>query len=183
MNNLYAKDQNNVFFQTEIIKNADPETFEYVDYPFTKDKNNVYYEAQKIESADAATFELFKDTYKDYSRDKDHVFYKNSIVSGVDPETFEKFIGSNCWIDKNHVFINGEIIKNSHAPTFGYFHDKSAYSGDKNDIYYNNVGMNVDLPSFRILGKGFAIDKNHVYGDGKILEQYNIETFNIKATH
>jgi hypothetical protein len=38
----YAKDNNFVFFNNEIIINADPATFEVLEFPYARDKNDVY---------------------------------------------------------------------------------------------------------------------------------------------
>lgn len=179
----YAGDKNNIFFQDSIIENADYKSFKKVDYLFSKDKNKVYFESKIIENADPASFETFSSTYKNYSRDKDHVFFENAIVEGADPETFEMFIGSDYWIDKDHVFINGMMLENSDARTFEYFHDLSSYCRDKNNVYYNNKITGADRASFRIIGNGLAIDKNHVYSSGQISDQYDVKTFNIKDTY
>ena len=48
----YDKDENNVYYDGEIIEGADPETFKYLRLGYAKDKNNVYYDGKIIKGAD-----------------------------------------------------------------------------------------------------------------------------------
>lgn len=46
---MYAKDKNSVYFLGDIIKDADPNSFELLEKPYyTKDKNYVYLSSTKF---------------------------------------------------------------------------------------------------------------------------------------
>ncbi|MBX2921125.1 MAG: DKNYY domain-containing protein [Chitinophagaceae bacterium] len=46
----YGKDKFNVFYETEIVKNADLKTFQVLNnQDSTKDRNHIYYHGEKVE--------------------------------------------------------------------------------------------------------------------------------------
>ncbi len=85
-NEHYALDKNYAYFRNEIIKGADPNTFEPLSTFISKDKNNAFAAENKITGVDIATFEVI-DSH--YSKDKNYVYYLKKIVEGADPKTFE----------------------------------------------------------------------------------------------
>jgi hypothetical protein len=116
----YAKDKNAVYYTTEytteIVPDADPETFTPVSdrdvyvYNYGKDKNFVYYQITKIPGVDPKTvIVLFQPKYAQcnsltgYIKDSAHVFYNESMASGADSSTFE-VLGGGYGKDKNGIW-------------------------------------------------------------------------------
>lgn len=77
--NAYADDQTpypHDRYEYDEVIDADPKTFECIDYYYAKDKNNIYYWTKKIEGVDFATFEIL-----DWPRAKDkNYIYKEGFV-------------------------------------------------------------------------------------------------------
>jgi len=61
---MYQKDKNNVYYNGEIIKNANPKSFTAFNSFISKDDNTVYSHGQKInEIKDPSSFEIMRDYY------------------------------------------------------------------------------------------------------------------------
>ena len=87
--NFYAKDKNFVFKNDKILKDADPENFQFLKKShYQKDKNFVFFRGKKIKNADAATFKILKNI--DFAKDKNFVFKNGEILKDADPENFYK---------------------------------------------------------------------------------------------
>ena len=67
----WGADKSFVFSQWFKLENSDPETFQFLDLPFSKDKNNVYYFHEPLDGADPSSFEIIKGNV---GRDKNAVF-------------------------------------------------------------------------------------------------------------
>jgi hypothetical protein len=78
-----------------LLKNADAYSFEELDIGYGKDKKNVYLEGRLIKNADPETFEIIdfvdrnKSQYKCYSKDKNYVFYFGEQIQNANPKTFQ----------------------------------------------------------------------------------------------
>ncbi len=70
-NSEYARDKNSVFFVGQIIKNADPQSFELLENGYAKDRDNVFLDTETVIFADPATFVQLEFPY---SKDARHVF-------------------------------------------------------------------------------------------------------------
>ena len=82
---MWGKDKNRIFFFHEEIKNADPETFETLDWGYSRDKENAYCESDVIACADSETFEIsFNEENKTWhGEDKDNLFFCDVDASSV----------------------------------------------------------------------------------------------------
>ncbi len=129
----YSRDTKNVYYRDKKIKNADPETFQFLpnEYFFAKDKNLVFHDEHIIEGADPETFEIVPyATYMErnrYGKDKNNVFYINweytAMLKNADPKTFEHVIydgdsNSQYGKDKNHVFYHEKQVKDADVKSF-----------------------------------------------------------------
>ena len=63
--NPYSKDKNNVYYNQEIILDADVKTFVLIGDNFGKDAQNVYYQNQLLRGVDASSFKKDGTFYKD----------------------------------------------------------------------------------------------------------------------
>ena len=87
INDTYSKDDNNIFYSSIIIEDADIESFQIVDYPYSKDNNNVYIHSKLLEGADAQSFSIVKSGY--FAKDKNFVYdMEGEIIEDADPATF-----------------------------------------------------------------------------------------------
>lgn len=71
---IFARDKNNVYFNNQIIKGADPKTFIHISSAFAKDNLRVYYEGQGFENSDPATFVLEQNPTGKVAQDKNLVY-------------------------------------------------------------------------------------------------------------
>jgi len=64
-NDSYSKDKNNVYYDEEVIPDADAKTFVIMGDYFGKDAKNAYYKSQLLKGVDAPSFKKQGDFYKD----------------------------------------------------------------------------------------------------------------------
>lgn len=153
-------------------------SFQVLDYQYAKDAQNAFYLGNKMKGADPARFELLGHRY---SRDGQHVFFGADQVAGADPQTFVPFrenensSGTTVYArDKNGIYINEKRFAGVDLATFKILDEK--YSIDRNGVYFNTTQVrNADPNSFKVypqyFGNADAEDKNHKYGDGKVVEE------------
>jgi hypothetical protein len=190
---LYTKDKDNLYYQDEILKLADPQTFHYINYGYSKDKDNVYYQDEILKLADPQTFSMvtyhsannqyeFRYPYRPgviidvsldyhnyyiqmYYADKNNVYFKDKIIESADPETFQ-YIGNGRAKDKNNVYFKDKIIESAEVEKYDTI---EAYSPlDIAEYFFseflqNETSNNADTGSFKYLGDNYAKDINNVY--------------------
>ena len=107
--NGYATAGTLVFFEGKPLKDVDLESLEKIYYHYWKDKQRVYFENELLQDADPNTFELLKNTrgrVTDFGRDANSVFYKSRKLEGVNPSTFVKS-GKDRW--RNDRWTDGNL--------------------------------------------------------------------------
>jgi len=184
IDSFYAKDSSNYYsiksdqinFTIETI-NCNHPTFKILEYPYSQDQDRVYYEGKIFKDAQVGSFQIIK---YPYSKDKQHVYYENKIINGADPKSFALFTenelsrGETYYSkDKNNIYINAKPFTGVDPVTFRILDEK--YTMDKSGVYYKMLKVkNADPASFKVyphyMGDADAEDKNHKYGDGKIVE-------------
>jgi hypothetical protein len=118
--NLYGKDESNVYYENEIIPGADPNTFKHLKEGFAIDKNRAYYYNDSIANSSQKKFEII-DGY--YSKDWKNVFYtdKSLNVCSVNDFSFvykdeESFLGrwstDGCYYYFNNYKVPSNDYKN-----------------------------------------------------------------------
>lgn len=75
----YSKDKNHIYYNQEIIPDADVKTFIPIGRDFGKDTKNVYYQKQRLEGVDAASFKKDGDFYKDKRGNKFSALTGNKV--------------------------------------------------------------------------------------------------------
>lgn len=75
----WAKDSQCIYFQGNILENADINTFQLLDKKYTKDKNKVFYKSEHIESANPDTFNIKKRDY--IATDEDRCYLSGKLVN------------------------------------------------------------------------------------------------------
>ena len=184
----YKKDDNYVYFGTDIVVGADPKTFEIINEQFAKDKTHVYYEGDVLEDSDSSTFipgSIPKDKSNVYllltceNNQWDQCYQK---VEGADPATFQPFAGG-LYKDKSHIFYGTRMILDADLATFA-FHDGSKYGYsywyDKNYIFvatYNGIGtIKEKCKDLTQIGGYYLKCGNKVYYGDKFLVGADAET-------
>lgn len=144
---------------------ADPNTFVILSSYYAKDKNNLYYKAERLE-VDINSYILIKDKYV---KDKNAVFCGADKIMNVDALTFEYDEERSCLHDKNHVFINTlnketkelGIITEADPQTYTLI--KKYWAKDKDNYFFSNTKIDVDVPTFQFIAEEVAYDKNKIY--------------------
>lgn len=103
----FAQDKNGFYFFGEPMK-VDPDTFQVLSNTHSKDKNGVYYGVHTMEDADPKTFEVINYviySQTPYSKDKTHVYYQWMKIEDADIETFEILDDSGHSKDKSWFYL------------------------------------------------------------------------------
>ena len=188
LKNGYAKDKNNIYYNSFIIEEADMNSFEILSSDFSKDKNYFYFDGGKIKNIDVKTVKFFEKSFdsKYYLKDKNGVYiidtvsekYKITKLKSADIETFE-ILKEGYTKDKNSLYFYDYKL-NVNPKTVEIFKMENDYINiyylkDKNGIYviikseifpyeYKITKLeNVDIKTFEILSEGNARDKNFMY--------------------
>ncbi|MDB6022737.1 MAG: hypothetical protein JWQ04_2594, partial [Pedosphaera sp.] len=154
INGEYAKDNNKVYWDTEIIQRADPNTFVYLGNLYAKDKYKVFWREREIKGADPNSFQII-DGPNLWSRDRKDFYFGERPVAVMDLASFK-------------------IIKNNWA------RDKTAYYAVPQ--FATIVKMDCDYPSMRILSEEYALDKNRAYYEGIPIEGADVKSFHVTGT-
>lgn len=110
-----AKDETHYYMYNQKYPHADYESFIVLNSLFYKDKDRVYYRGEIIKEADPNTFEVFnlvKDNFHcSYAKDKNYIYYQHNIVNGADRISFTpENIGPSAR-DKKGKYYNGIRIE------------------------------------------------------------------------
>ena len=127
-----------------LVDDADYKSFKKLkDFRFGKDKNWVFFNGQILKGADSESFILLKEYtsfgFYQYAKDKNSVFVNGNSLAGADPTTFEP-ININYSKDTKNIYFLGERFT-SNSQSFELI--DQYYSMDKNDIYLNGVPLKV----------------------------------------
>ncbi|MCJ8155539.1 DKNYY domain-containing protein [Chryseobacterium sp. SSA4.19] len=155
-----------VFNQKTLLRGANPKTFIY-DGIFAKDDRKCFCGENWLKDADVDTFEPLNYTY---AIDKNNVYTITGKVKDADIATFKVLDDGKSLLGYNRIGI----------PEYTFY----SYVKDKNNVYYHNyegkpkVIKNADGDTFISLYDGyFAKDKNYVYGNGKIIKNADVKSW------
>ena len=126
-----------------------------------------------LDHVDPKSFIVLADNW---AKDKDHVWNCDNIVEGADAASFiiDK---TGLPKDKNHVYVQTDLyeykptdcgIDARNAEYFVFKHNGQDWSWmrDKDNVYYQEVRVDVDRNSFRPLGStAWWVDKDWIYCD------------------
>lgn len=132
--NLMAKNKEGVYQRGGTkLKDADPETFIYLNDYYSKDKDRVFHEGFKPFEADAATFKAVGKERFGY--DKSYVFFRNSRITSANPATWQ-LMTDYYSKDQQSVYYCSKIIVEADAATFKVIEIEGITIGvDKNGKY------------------------------------------------
>lgn len=193
----YYSDGKNIFFEDNIIENADLETFDIVGLTndsylscfkeeYTRDKNFVYSFGRKIDGADSDTFKVLGDYY---AKDKNSAYCdRKKMDPSVDINSFQS-LDYNYAKDKNSVYKHGLKIDRD---VDSFIIINSMYSKDNLGVYFEADFVplekieGADPHTFEVVyqknSNGYIIneyakDKNNVYRDGQLIEGADPKTY------
>lgn len=184
INTSYAKDDQRYYYiytdqiNYELIPiDCNYTSFELLDFNYSKDNSKIFYDGKVIDGASTSSFEIVSPPY---TKDNQRVYFRNKVLAEADPHTFSMFeengssLGNTYYSkDKSHIFVNDRIFEGVDAKSFKILNEK--YCTDKNGVYFQMKKIkNADALSFTVyphyMGEADAEDKNHKYGDGRIVE-------------
>ncbi len=192
---IFTRDKNHVYVNNQLVKDADPKTFIPIKGTnYFRDKKHIFIEgeAYKMEiltGADPLTFEPLGSTY---SKDERSIYFRTESVPNSDPKTFQSFIKEGDKIlyfrDKNIVYhFEGGPLLDSNPETFERLGSVySGYAHDSRHAYFMNDSISTaDFATFKVIGDGYAEDKNYLYFQGKIIFDLSTgpDPFKLAAAH
>ena len=171
------------------IEEADRKSFTLLNSEFSKDNKNVYYYGNKIKDLNSEEFEFEGNNFiKDldivyFLKNKDKAY---ALKTEIGKETCE-IVPLN--VDtKTFKYSNADAYTNglTTAESNGYLQDKNGvYYFDMNKLNKfssDNIFSKIegaDIPSFIQLMFGYAKDRNKVYFEGKELKGADVKSFKI----
>ncbi|MCE7064775.1 DKNYY domain-containing protein [Dyadobacter sp. CY326] len=176
----YAGDDKVVYYLGSLLKDADSETFEVLDFGLGKDANHVY-SRHNVISDDAAHFVkidggLFKDSQ--------HVYSGDQIVSD-DPNNI-KYLGEFGYIkyfsDSKGILANKIRIDSVDVQSFKPL--EHGYAIDHSQVFIIQDARlekveNAHTPSFEVISRFYSKDASSVFWRGDKLPGANPATFKI----
>jgi hypothetical protein len=103
------KDRNRVYYQAEVIKDADPATFRHLGQGFYRDAKRVWWCTIPLPGADPDSFQTYGDD-SPYARDRSHVWSGNSILEGVEAKSFE-LVHEHVFKDARRVYAGTKAME------------------------------------------------------------------------
>ena len=187
-NNVYY--ENNLYqIPLKKIEEADRKSFTLLNSEFSKDNKNVYYYGNKIKDLNSEEFEFEGNNFiKDldivyFLKNKDKAY---ALKTEIGKETYE-IVPLN--VDtKTFKYSNADAYTNglTTAEANGYLQDKNGvYYFDMNKLNKfssDNIFSKIEgaeIPSFIQLMFGYAKDKDKVYFEGKELKGADVKSFKI----
>lgn len=165
----YAKDKDTVYYKwispgrfwVVEIPDADPATFETMDFNLAKDANRVWRTDEPIRGADAATAQVVNPGW--VWKDKRAVYYQFTRLAGADPESF-RHLDQGFYRDAKHVYWCTSRLEGADVKTFRTFGSDIPYAADARHVWSGETRLaNVDAESFRVLHNHVFADKNGAY--------------------
>lgn len=178
-----------------VIKDADPESFEILEYEYGKDYKHVFYQGKMIPGADPSTF---KPLTRLYAVDKFRGYYSGDSIALSTANGFT-IIDAYFSKDISNVFYTVEPLNVCSVENFVIYPNKieedilERWSTDGCFYYFNNFRIpSTDYENIKFFAgsAGFAKDKRWVYyrdrkinynKEGlRIIDTVDVETFIVK---
>ena len=197
----FLKTPDTVYFQELAIQDADPDTFEVLEYGFSRDKkavfcnqeklpelnpldvtilnhnfihdnNTLYYQSTRLD-IEVSNMKILND---DIVKDNRHVYYKTHYLSGAEASSYQL---STRFFQRD----NQGIYHNQHRLPLNadetVFLDE-VYAIDNLRVFFiDSEIMDADVSSFKVIGNNVSVDKNNVYFREKRVEHADPASFKI----
>lgn len=179
----YEIDHGRVFFDEEVMMEADARTFVDLGYGYAKDRMNVYMNGQVLENVDPSTFKLKErpgrhfhkhegktepePAHKGYFKTTFNVYYGDKKIDAM-ASTFVE-LGGGYAKDSFNVYYFGEKLKGCMASNFQIL--EGGYAKDSFNVYYRGVKVEGAVgSSFKYTGNGYGQDHYNAFYKGKMLK-------------
>ena len=175
----YEIEHGRVYFDDEVMMQADARSFVDLGCGYAKDRMNVYMNGHVLENVDPSTFRLKeRSTWrhrKDESTPEDRGYFKTSFNVYFGNKKIDAMassfvdLGGGYAKDSFNVYYFGEKLKGCMASSFEIL--EGGYAKDSFSVYYR--GNKVDgamASSFKYMGNGYGQDHFNAYYKGKKLE-------------
>lgn len=179
----YGCDARRVYSRNLLVKRAKAESFRQITPYYSTDGEGVFYFSQTVTGADPETFEPFGSEFWTgadhepesilrrndmWARDKNHVFFQSLVMEGLDPNTAQIIGGMLKDATQVHAGYR-QPIEGADAPSFDPVPGSFSYYRDRWRVYHNTKPiLGADPETFEALpqrhpSKGEAWDANWIY--------------------
>ncbi len=86
-NKNFARDDENIFYESAVLKNADLKTWKLLENAFSRDEKSIYFTARKLPRVDIDTWQHI---YRIFSKDKNRVYCMEQIQEDKSPDDWNK---------------------------------------------------------------------------------------------
>ena len=175
----YEIEHGRVYFDDEVMMQADARSFVDLGCGYAKDRMNVYMNGHVLENVDPSTFRLKeRSTWrhrKDESTPENRGYFKTSFNVYFGNKKIDAMassfvdLGGGYAKDSFNVYYFGEKLKGCMASSFEIL--EGGYAKESFNVYYR--GNKVDgamASSFKYMGNGYGQDHFNAYYKGKKLE-------------
>ena len=175
----YEIEHGRVYFDDEVMMQADARSFVDLGCGYAKDRMNVYMNGHVLENVDPSTFRLKeRSTWrhrkdestpenKGYFKTNFNVYFGNKKIDAMASSFVD--LGGGYAKDSFNVYYFGEKLKGCMASSFEIL--EGGYAKDSFSVYYR--GNKVDgamASSFKYMGNGYGQDHFNAYYKGKKLK-------------
>ncbi|PHR98832.1 MAG: hypothetical protein COA78_25590 [Blastopirellula sp.] len=176
---IYVLDGNFFQIGGADVEGADPDTFDVIDQSYAKDINNVYYNGKPVAGANPSSVTLVTSVLASeinensansgYLISDGKVFCYGEVIEGADPTSFSYLLGSYA-MDKDYLyyFIDIKIPRKAIPTAMPNANDGYLRHGEQ--VLYHGVVISSEASSFNVINDEYAIDASHVYSHGVIVE-------------
>lgn len=185
---IYARDNESVFFRGKKIDSAIPKTFKsaFGDSRYYEDGQHIFYEGQIQKDTDVSTFvrmNLPDGKSSSFYKDKNCVYWFGKKISGLQPDSV-KVLSETYLVDSQSVFYFQNKIEGANPNRFVVIQDQSDWGKDDKAVYGRDKAYsNIDPASFEVLERSYVKDKSKVYynDSGSLVEVVgaNPKTFTV----
>jgi len=148
----YAKDDKSVFYEGELIEDADAASFETLGEWYAKDKYRGYYGKSPIKSSDGKRFKVI-DSY--YSTDGKDIFYDTLPLHVCSTKDFRivynedgpyKWTTDGCF----YYYMNFKVPSNDYV-SMKVYKNSGGLSKDKKWVYFLDHKLNYDIDGKKVV--------------------------------
>ncbi|MSR85120.1 hypothetical protein EXS71_01630 [Candidatus Uhrbacteria bacterium] len=180
---LFSRDSEHVFWGTDVISKADPDSFQLVETtgtlgmcaPFFKDISHVFAGTGIIEGADPATFRYIGQvvgtpvlySVSCLAADKNNVYVDSTKIPNLDPQSVQTL---GIYLkDKRAVYLYTTELKGADPKTFELIDEGSVSAKDKNSVYECGQVVMPNQTGFKFLGDYYGRIGSSVYHLGQVI--------------
>ncbi len=174
------------------VEGADPATFDVIDQSYAKDINNIYYNGKPVAGADPSSVTLVpsglaSEHISESSENSDNsgylisdgkVFCYGEIIDGADSTSFSYLLGSYA-MDKDYLYYYIDIKIPLTAIPVVMPNASESYIRHAGQVIFQGEVISNEANDFKIINDEYAIDASHVYSHGKIVEGMIADGFTV----